>query len=201
MQIALERCFENSGGVYKVINKDINLLPQEVVGEQKARKIKRLGVLVYILIVTAMFSYILIPLNYTIELNSKKESLTRSIKVAESIIVKENELNDINKTLSLRKMILEKSQSERLDLLNILEKIETFIPQGITLGSVDATENSIVLVGSAGNDIIIADFIEQMKKSEIFSEIFVPGIVRRTRAGENSEYTPYDFSMECKLKK
>jgi hypothetical protein len=136
-----------------------------------------------------------------LELNSKKEGLIKGISIKETIVQKENELKEINLKLSLRQTILEKSQSEKLEIVNILDKIESFIPQELNISSITASEKSFVIVGTSSSDIVIADFIEKMKKSEMFAEIFVPGIVKKGKPGEVGAYAPYDFSMECSLKK
>ena len=62
------------------------------------------------------------------------------------------------------------------DILNMLTGMEGRIPSAMTLNSISVSGNKVTMTGQAESDTVIADFIYEMKRLNLFDDIFVPSI-------------------------
>lgn len=169
----------------------INLLPKEKATPQQKKVVAKItmvfvGILIfYVLIVAGLFSY---GSYLGIQGNNIKKQTTETeaqIKNAQKKEILELALK--NRIVEVNKII-----AGRTSYSNYLEKLQGLAPLGTNFDSFEFKKGIISAVGSSANAVTVNDFIANLKKETMFSEILLGGLGR----GKNGEY---GFSLELTI--
>lgn len=171
----------------------INLFPRiKPTLEQKriSTKIRTWGAIIligYILYVLGIFIFGTIIAFQRNEVKAKSTKIEGQIKSAQ----KKESLE-----LTLKGRIVEAGGIIKgwTNYSQIIRKIQSLFPSGVTYQSLDFSKGLISLSGEAGNVLVLGDFIDTLKKETDFSQVSLTSLSRTKTGG-------YSFSLEASLEK
>jgi len=113
---------------------------------------------------------------------------TRKIEAAIRALKKREELEfDLKKRISEVQTVIK----SRGNYAEMIEKIRGLTPAGVIYRSFEFSKDKISLSGDAENIFVFGDFLEAIKRAEIFSQVFLTSFSRNKTGG-------YSFSLEAK---
>jgi hypothetical protein len=169
----------------------INLLPKEKATPQQKKVVAKIsmvliGILIlYVIIVAGLFSY-------GSFLSMQSSSVKKETNDTEVQIKNAQKKEILELALKLRIKEVNTLITERTSYSNYLTKLQSLAPQGTGFGSFEFKKGIISTAGSSTNVITVNDFINNLKKEPMFSNILLGSLGR----GKNGEY---GFSLELTL--
>lgn len=166
----------------------INLLPKEKATPQQKKVVAKItgvfiGILIlYVLIVAGLFSY-------GSYLSIQGDSVKKQTAETETQIKNAQKKEILELALKNRMTEVNKIITSRTSYSNYLEKLQNLAPQGTNFGSFEFKKGMISAVGSSANVVAVNNFIANLKKETMFSDILLGGLGR----GKNGQY---NFSLE-----
>ncbi|TCT16897.1 type IV pilus assembly protein PilM [Natranaerovirga pectinivora] len=155
----------------------INFVPTEIIHRDTKNRKKRL-IVELIVLGGALFVLVLMyPLNEKNRLELEKTRLINEINSIKGIeeIIKKHE--GLTKELSLREDVLKISKNNSEYLLEILNEFEREMPTNLHYTSLNHTHNQLMISGYATDKLTIATYIENIKKMDYFSDIYINTVV------------------------
>ncbi len=176
-----------------MLNKDINLLPNEIIKIRENKK-KFRNILTKSVLSILIISIIISALYFNIQrLNLKKEELQKAIAQYTGIFENENSpVEGQNKALQLQN-VLSKIQEQEKDNLSFFSLLEKAIPKNIIINSITMLEGEITINGIGPDEEAIANFIYNINKSDIIKLVHLTSIL------DNG--TSKTFTLRCNINK
>ncbi len=178
-------------------NKDFNFLPEEITKAQKNRQKINLVILLSILFVVTAFSLLLIPYNEIKRLEGVRDDYERKIQNVIAIEEVERNLSFEERRLEVRQELMYLIEEEEKPMLFFIEKIEETIPVDVSLNAISISANSIQVRGVAKSDIVLANFIRNMKETGLFEGVYGPSFNTSESRDDESRV---NFTVECLLR-
>ncbi len=144
----------------------INLLPHRA-EKRRARQIQFialsvLSVLVGALLVGFVHAAISAQISYQ---EGRNGYLTQEIAVLDKEIAEIKKLREQTQSLLLRKDAVEKLQSDRSDVVHLLDQMLRILPDGVYLSSLRQTSNHINMIGYAQSNARISTLMRAIEDS------------------------------------
>lgn len=170
----------------------INLSPRKkptLAGERIFAKTKLwLGVILigYILLAVVIFGF-------GAFFSFRKGEIKKEVTVIEGQIKKLEKKESLELVLKGRMAEIEQTLGSRTSYAEIINKIQSFSPQGISYQTFDFSKGKILLSGEAQNVAVLGDFLRNLRGSD-FSQVNLTSLERSKEGG-------YSFSLGLALKK
>ncbi len=176
----------------------INLLPW-----REIRRAQRQRDLIILLVVAALLAVGIVYLAH-IEIASRIEfqqqrneylrgEIARLKKAAEELA----ELQKTKNRLIERINVIQKLQASRPGKVRMLDELVRLIPEDIFLTSFNVAGNQVKLNGTARSDVIIAEFMREIKTSNLFGE---PALqIIQTKDVNNVQARVFELTIPLKL--
>ena len=177
----------------------INLLPW-----REVRRVQRQRELISMLVAAGLVALGIVFLGYTemanrIEYQQERNNylrgeIARLKKAAEEL----QELQKTKTRLVERLTVIQKLQTSRPGMVQMLDKLVRLVPQDIYLAEFRTVENQVALKGIARSDNVISDFMRNIRGTSLFGE---PALqVIETRNVNNSvQARVFDLVVPLKL--
>jgi len=176
----------------------INLLPW-----REARRAQRQRDLISMLAAAALFACGIVFLAYT-EINSRIEfqqerneylrgEIARLKKAAEELA----ELRKTKARLVDRITVIQKLQTSRPGMVRMLDDLVRLLPEDIFLTSFKTAGNKVTLNGTARSNLIISEFMRDIKASQLFGEPVLQII--QNKDVNNIQARVFELSVPLKL--
>ncbi|MER2513787.1 MAG: PilN domain-containing protein [Nitrosomonas ureae] len=176
----------------------INLLPW-----REARRAERQRQLTFMLVSAALIGAGIMFLGYTemanrIEHQQERNNylrgeIARLKKAAEEL----KELEKTKARLVDRLNVIQKLQTSRPGMVQMLDKLVRIVPQDIYLTEFKTANNQVFLKGVARSDNVISDFMRNIRNTNLFGE---PGLqLIETRSINNVQARVFDLAVPLKL--
>jgi Tfp pilus assembly protein PilN len=169
----------------------INLLPKEKATPQQKKVVAKIsmvliGILVlYVFIVVGLFSYGAyqsMQNNNVVKETSDTESQIKSAQKKEILeLALKTRIKEVNTLIT-----------SRTSYSDYLTKLQTLTPLGTNFEDLEFKKGMISAVGSSANVVTVNNFIDNLKKETMFSNILL-GSLNRGKGGI------YNFSLELSL--
>lgn len=173
-----------------MLNKDINLLPIDIISTRESRKKSKRIIFVSISIIVVI-SIVIFTLYSSIEqLESKKRELQKNIaNYTDTTGDGEIANGGQNKTIHLQNA-LSKIQSQEYDNTLFLSLLESKTPKDAIINSIVVLGNEVTINGIAPDEEIIANFIYNIKGFDIIENVHLSSIMD---SGKNNK----SFTLRC----
>ncbi|MBI5213718.1 MAG: PilN domain-containing protein [Nitrospirae bacterium] len=128
----------------------------------------------------------------------KKQSEANKAKIAD-LAKKTNEANryeKLNKEIAQRSVIIEGLRKNQSVPVRILDNVSTAMPEGVWLVMMTYKDNGIVLEGYAFSNTDIVSYVENLKKSENFADVYLDESVQ----AEVEKVQVYKFKLNFKMR-
>ena len=181
-----------------MIKKDFNFLPPEIIRAQKNRQKVNLAILLSIFFLVAGFSLLLIPYNEMKRLEDLKAPYERKIETVIEIEEVEKMVTFEKQRLMIRQDLMHVIDQEAKPMLFWMEEIEKALPEDVAVNAMSLTANSIRVGGVAKSDIVLGNFIRNMKQLGLFEEVHVPAF--NTGAAHEEHESGISFTLEGLIK-
>ncbi len=175
----------------------INLLSEKRKGRTKGPE----DLLRTIIIVN--LSALLIAGAVTVWVKSKvahlRDEATANKTVVETLTKRINEIKKfekLNKELEDRGKIIETLRKNQAVPVRVLDEVSTLIPGGVWLSSLGFKDNGISLEGNAFSNIDIVSFIDNLKKAQDLSDVYL----EESREVEIDKVKVYRFKANFKVR-
>jgi len=177
----------------------INLLP--TVREVKKRETIRQQMVVVIGAIVIELVFIGY-LNATIngQINRTKDNMTKTrneIKKLEEIIKEVKDIEKRRNELEAKLKVIENLEKGRVASVIILDELSKVIPEKMWITDFKESQNNLALKGIALNNQTVADFIQNLEKSEIFQNIAFGSSKQVTK--EKYKLVEFDISFRAKV--
>lgn len=165
--------------------KDLNLVPKSYILKRKKRKTMVFYSFFSLVIVAAIAVIVLMPVLKIQSLKSRVVFLELNAKEISKYTSIEREFNVLKNMYLQRENEAKRLSYSGIDLLTIIEKLESYLPERIFIQSIVANNQSeITIRGIAAAEEEIATFSEYISKDEYFSSIKIKSL--------NSKHTTND---------
>lgn len=134
--------------------------------------------------------------NQVSQLKSRSES--NKAKLAD-LAKKTNEANryeKLNKEIAQRSVIIESLRKNQSVPVRILDNVSTALPEGIWLIMMTYKDSGVVLEGYAFSNTEIVSYVENLKKSENFADVYLDESVQ----AEVEKVQVYKFKLNFKVR-
>lgn len=176
----------------------INLLPW-----RDARRVQRQRDLIILLAAAAVLAVGMVYLAHTeiasrIEFQQQRNEylrgeIARLKKAAEELA----ELQKTKSHLIERINVIQKLQASRPGKVRMLDELVRLLPEDIFLTGFNATGNQVKLSGTARSDLIISEFMRDIKASSLFGEPVLQVI--QTKDVNNVQARVFELTIPLKL--
>ncbi len=185
---------KNKNEMKKLSEKKINLIPHEIVRQEKRMKTAFNAAAGSIVVVGLLAgSYIWLDREIKIMEEANKD-ISKSIDELEQIKHQQDFLVLIDKKIGEKKQVLEGIEKGNVSLISFFTTMEKNLPKDIGFINFSSDEEGgITINGSAASETSIAELIYNLKSEKLFSEIFVSNISVQGEEGSRS----YTFSLVC----
>jgi len=145
----------------------INLLPHRA-EKRKARQIQFFAVSVITLVLAAMLvGFVHVVINTQIEYQERRNRyLTDQIVLLDKQIAEIKRLKMEIAALMERKTVVEKLQSNRSDMVHLLDQMLNILPESVYLKSIKQTGNKINLVGFTQSNARVSTLMRSIDSSQ-----------------------------------
>jgi len=170
---------------------EINLLPKEKATPQQKKVVAKIsmvliGILIlYVIIVAGLFSY-------GSFLSMQSNNVLKATGETETQIKNAQKKEILELALKMRIKEVSTLMTDRTSYSDYLAKLQSLASQGTNFSSFEFKKGIISAAGSSTNVITVNDFINNLKKETMFSNILL-GSLNRGKDGN------YNFSLELSL--
>lgn len=177
----------------------INLLP--TVREVKKRETIRqqMAVVIGAVVIELVFiGYLNATINGQIKRTKDNMTKTRNeIKKLEEIIKEVKDIEKRRNELEAKLKVIENLEKGRVASVIILDELSKVIPEKMWITDFKESQNNLSLKGVALNNQTVADFIQNLEKSEIFQNIAFGSSNQVTK--EKYKLVEFDISFRAKV--
>ena len=175
----------------------INLLP--VKKRKKARQLPGFVVSMVLLLVVAgvISAYLIYFLNSRV--SARQETIAKNeaklTELSTKIKAVEN-YEKLNATYQKNKEIIEQLGKNKTLPVKVLDEVSTLLPVGVWLTTLDIKGTEINLAGMAFTNSDVVNFVDNLKKSALFTDVYLKESMQQPSAG----FSAYSFSLAFKVK-
>lgn len=172
---------------------DINLTPRRIAEKASVQtKIRTYFLLVCLVVISLVGIYILLS-SQNSQLESRRDTLKQDIEKAQAIQEIKKQYDDLNLRAEFRKRIITESTGSSEFFVDILEKMETTIPENVSYLNIVDTEVGLEINCVARDKMTVAVLISVLKELG-FTIVNVPDI---TESIDDTGETSVSFSVSC----
>lgn len=132
----------------------------------------------------------------TIDRKQKKLTERKARKAELDVVLKTlEELERTRDQLARKVKIIEDLKSKQQDAVKMMDILCSALPEHLWLKSIDYNGGSVSLTGNAFTNVIIADFINNLKSTNHFIDVKFPGSSRVIMRG----LSIYSFRLTCRF--
>ena len=150
--------------------------------------------LVLAVIVTFYFNYFM--KGKLESLAQQKSDNERKIELLKSKIEEVKNYEQLNKTFTQRKQIIEELRQNQALPVKVLDEISIRLTEGIWLSGLDITGNDIRMDGFGYTNDNVVGFVQNLKDSPLFTGVYLEGTTKSSQEGVDV----YHFSLTMKVK-
>lgn len=171
--------------------KDLNLVPKSYFQKRRQRKKIIFYCLFSAVIAVAIAVIMLMPVLKIQNLRSRLASLDLRAKETSMYIETENEFNAVKSIYLQRENEAKRLAKSGLDMLTIIEKLESYLPdrifiQNISVGKGKSDQVDISIRGIAGSEEEIATFYDYVSKDGYFNSIRIGAVSNLQTSGQKN---------------
>ncbi|MGE5472691.1 MAG: PilN domain-containing protein [Ignavibacteriales bacterium] len=161
----------------KQVNKNINFVPDFVIKQRKA--VQRMFLVAF---ATAIFTLTSFGIYYVPELKifslqERIDNLDREIEFFKDIQDLYNNLNAAKEKLENKKKIIEEISKNEFDIVPLIDKLTSAVPQGVEITYIGFNDKLEVSVSYIINNPIEANaLVDNLNKLNIFEQVDMPTI-------------------------
>ncbi len=177
----------------------INLLPTKKKAAKKVTELQQqmiLGTIILVVLFVGMFSY-------WKSLSAKISSLQKTKAVAEArkkeqekMLAEVKMVEDLRKVVNDKIAIIEQLQKNQDRLVHLLDDLSRALPPGVNLTSLVENKGQINIEGTAFTNNDVVHFIDNLKTSPRFSNVFLQETIEGTQEGVEV----YKYKLQFVLK-
>ncbi len=130
------------------------------------------------------------------QLNVQSESNKTAIAALSKKIGEIKKIEKLNKELEQRGNTIEILRKNQAVPVRLLDEVSSIIPEGVWLNSLAYRDMRVVLEGYAFTNIDIVAYIDNLKKSASFSDVYL----EESREAEVEKVKVYKFKLNFKIK-
>lgn len=146
------------------------------------------------IIVTGVFIFFL---NSNVsKLRSQSELNNAQLTELKKKISEVKKYERLNKEIEQRNVLIETLRGNQAVPVKLLDNVSTALPQGVWLASLTCKENRISLEGYAFTNIDIVSYVENLKKSVNFTDVYL----EESRQIEFEKAQVYKFKLNFNVK-
>ncbi|MZQ76387.1 MAG: hypothetical protein GT589_09595 [Peptoclostridium sp.] len=179
--------------IKKLKSKQINLLPEEILRRRKSGKnYVAAGIAAIIILGFASGVYIGIgrEISRLDKLNADMEESSGTLELASE---HQAFLDSVEKRVEEKRKILQRIEEENESFTSMFSSLEENLPTDIGFINVtSSSEGEIVIKGTAGSEVSVAEFVHNLKDDGYFEKVFVSSIER-----DSSENSGCSFTLTC----
>jgi len=132
--------------------------------------------------------------------NGRNAYLQGEIKALDKQIAEIQELDKTRAQLLTRKEIIEQLQSNRSQMVHLFDELVKTIPDGVRLGAMKQSGDTLVLEGIAESNSRVASYMRNIEGSPWMGRTDLRKI--ENKGGKDADRKlPYEFSLDVKLRK
>ncbi len=164
----------------------INLLPTKKKASRKITELQKqliLGTLILVLVGTGMWLY-------WHNLTSRRDTLAKNkaaaearIKVQDGMLKEVKSVEDERKKAKDKIAVIQQLKKDQTRLVHLLDELSKTLPPGVNFTSLAEDKGSINIEGMAFTNNDIVHFIDNLKASPYFSDVFLQESVESTQDG------------------
>jgi type IV pilus assembly protein PilN len=174
----------------------INLLP---VRAAKKKQAGRQQLLLMMLIIAGVVVFMLFWIGVETAERRKQEArvadMTKEIQQLEQIIGEVKQYSETKAMLESKLKIIEDLKKGRVGPVKVLDELAQKIPKRVWLNKMIEKSGGITFVGQAATDEDIAAFMQDLQKSQFFTDISL----KFTRIGEREGMKIKQFELTCRV--
>ncbi|MBS4062090.1 MAG: PilN domain-containing protein [Bacteroidetes bacterium] len=179
----------------------INLLADKKGKKKEPKQPAASKFLVYVL--AAAVASILIGGGFTYYLSYSKEQLKKQIESNKNLVGQlQQKIQDVKKFEALNASfeqkagLIENLRRNQAVPVRILDEVSAVLPEGVWLSSLLYKDDKVVIEGFAFTNLDIVSYIDNFKKSEIISDVFLD----ESKFEEIDKVQTYKFKLHFKVK-
>ena len=175
----------------------VNLLPSK-----KKKKSKPLPTFLIVTVAAAIAAVaIMAYLTYFFgaRVTARQEQVVKNEKTIQELEKKIKAVEDYEKRnaeYAKRKDVIEQLGRNKALPVKILDEVSSVLPVGVWLSSMSINGTDIVLSCTGFSNTDVVNFVNSMKGSKLFTDVYLQESVQATVSG----YSVYNFRITCKAK-
>lgn len=177
----------------------INLLVEKKKGKKKPRGPANFLIPIAIVSGVAVLLMSAVALLFVLQISQLKQQRDANKGALEKLAVKINEVKkfeQLNKDLEQRAAVIEMLKKNQAVPVMILDEVGSIMPEGIWLSSLAYKDNGVSLEGFAFTNIDIVSYIDNLKKSGSFSDVYL----NESTEAEVEKVKVYKFKLNFRVK-
>ncbi|MCL4456390.1 MAG: PilN domain-containing protein [Nitrospirae bacterium] len=180
----------------------INLLSEEKKKQKKKRKIKGPSNFLVTVGIAALAALLVSGgaafffKNQVSQLKSRSDSNKAKLAELARQTNEANRLDKLNKEIAQRSVIIEGLRKNQSVPVKILDNVSKEIPEGLWLVMMTYKDTGVVVEGYAFSNADIVSYVENLKKSENFSDVYLDESVQ----AEIEKVQVYKFKLSFKIR-
>ncbi len=173
--------------------KDLNLVPKSYYLRKKRIK-KRIYFSLLGVLLVAGFTYLVVsPILIKNSLNKRLEILDTTMKEVNSILELERQFNTVKSLVVKREDMAKTLSGQGIDVLTIIDKIESYMPQKMYVvsfkASQEATNPEISLIGTSASEDEIVAFVNYLRNDSYISSVDILSITNTYNVVDTNDNT------------
>jgi Tfp pilus assembly protein PilN len=171
--------------------KDLNLVPKSYFNKRRKRRKIVFYSIFSVIVIVILVVITLIPLLKVRDLKSKLADLELKSKEIRGYLDVEEEFNTLKSLYLQRENEAVRLLGSNLDVLNIIEKLESYLPdkifiQNMNVNKVQSGRAEISIRGIAKSEEEIAAFYNYVSNDKFFSSMYISAINNMQTSGQKS---------------
>ncbi len=181
---------------------DINLLPKEIVEQQKLQNLIKLTVFISLFITCVFVGIYILRLSYLTNLNLQSSKLDMELKKLEPILKEVKQLESVKAILQARKDLVENLLNNGLIYSRFMSRLLKLLPERVWFTDLSTEtvftndrkikELKVMLNCSCYDKFSIADFLSNLEQSQNFKNVNLGPI----EVSLQGKYELHNFKLE-----
>lgn len=174
----------------------VNLLPVRVSRRQEAVKkelvLGGIGLALVLLLCTVL--YVLLAANVN-DVRAENSRLEKDLENLKAIVARVDEIEKFNEELKRKLAVIDELRANKVGPVHLLDELSNATPEKLYLRSMKEKQRKITLSGLASSNEVIAQFLQNLEKSDWFDEVYLNGIAQQNIGGLNLK----EFEVTARL--
>ncbi|MFC1769684.1 PilN domain-containing protein [Nitrospirota bacterium] len=178
----------------------INLIPTKRRKKSKPMPMYLIGMVASLLGGLVIFFAVSMYMNSKLdELDARKKTNEQKIKELNKKIKEVKDFEALNKKFIDRKKVIEDLTKNQSLPVRVLDEISLKLTEGVWLVSVNIANNRVSISGVGFSNSDIVNYVQSMKKSELFTSVVLHGTVKQAGSGGVGVDT-FSFNISFQIK-